>query len=222
MKNTQFRVINGTKHNKPKKDKEEIKFLRYDDLFHYHMAQIMFTKSIDNIKQCIYYGVQYIKKWTLNYKQPTFEEISDVFQELCLLEEIMGLLTYNEFINIFPPIKEYDGEKYGCKDYWFTKQFLEQFNLNTEIGSNIDMFLMDYYSSDIVSYNVGKYMICDLLRRAEGKPSILESCIEEQNLPIDTYTYNKTHNYMQNQRTGKTQKVSKPKKNRPEYLKIVK
>ena len=211
MEKQQLHIITG-------KDKETFLYQKYSDLFHYHMNQILYTNSIDNLKQSIYYGVQYIKLWLKYNSDPTPENVQYVFQEICLIEECICLLTYEQFINIFPPTKEYDGKKYGSKDYWFTKEYLEQYDLKTEIYDS-STFLMDYYNHDIVSYNISKYMICDKLRRLEGQPSILETYIEEQNLPIETYTYNKTTKTMKNKKTGK--KVG-AKRKIPSYLKVVK
>lgn len=66
------------------------------------------------------------------------------------MERIIGELTPREFMQMFPIKKEYDGDRWGVKDYWFTLHHLGHYRMDFPIGSaNVFDLLMDYWNIDV-------------------------------------------------------------------------
>ena len=60
--------------------------------------------------------------------------------------DILETFTVNEFINMFPIIKEYDGNKYGTVDYFSTMEMLKDnySDFNKVLGEKCCRIIMDY------------------------------------------------------------------------------
>ena len=72
------------------------------------------------------------------------------FEYLNVIFETMGYMTIKNFVTTFPITKDYDGEKYGCKDYFFTVDMLKQYDPEERIGQErVKDFLFDYQNMDI-------------------------------------------------------------------------
>jgi hypothetical protein len=211
----ELKVLNGNKEEIERRKLKRSKI--YERL--YFDYKYGFTKEIDN-KKSIFWGVKYINKF--KYNDAVLEDLLKVNCEIDDIIINMARLTYNEFIELFPIIKDYDGNKWECKDYYSTKEYLNKFDLNTKIGiDNIQELIFQYYNQDILNFGVYQMLIVDRISRYLGEKGILERFLDEVDPEhkIDTYTYNKEHNYIQNNRTGKITKVHKQ---RPDYLKVIK
>ena len=70
---------------------------------------------------------------------------------------VIGRLTPQEFLNIFPTTKEYDGSKFGMKDYFSVQEEMTHWEQSEPIGNNEQVFdfLWDLYNSDINLFMVG-------------------------------------------------------------------
>lgn len=72
------------------------------------------------------------------------------FEYLNVIFETMGYMTVKNFVTTFPITKDYDGEKYCCKDYFFTVDMLKQYDPEAQIGQErVKDFLLDYQNMDI-------------------------------------------------------------------------
>lgn len=72
------------------------------------------------------------------------------FEYLNVIFETMGYMTIKNFVTTFPITNDYDGEKYGCKDYFFTVDMLKQYDPEERIGQErVKDFLFDYQNMDI-------------------------------------------------------------------------
>ena len=78
-----------------------------------------------------------------------YESARENFETLMLYKDLISTLTYKEFMNIYPVAKEYDGDKYGFKDYWSTMEYLKDEDLDNRIGDNAMDLLLNYYSEEI-------------------------------------------------------------------------
>ena len=76
-------------------------------------------------------------------------ELEYSFSALMLYKDLISTLTYKEFMNIYPVAKEYDGDKYGFKDYWSTMEYLKDKDLDNRIGDNAMDLLLNYWSEEI-------------------------------------------------------------------------
>ncbi|MFJ8529944.1 hypothetical protein [Bacillus sp. NPDC094106] len=173
--------------------------------------------SKESYKKAIFAGVRFVrysKNDTLNY-----DYLINKFQLIGYLQHLMGALTPREFINIFPITKEYDGDKWGEKDYFFTMKRAKEIGMDTPIGEKVLEFLYDYTNLDMTFFTVSSMTIMSRIRQVEGKKSLAEEFCEK--LGVDTYTMHTDQQGKQqltNNRTGETQEV---KKARPRYLKPV-
>ena len=125
------------------------------------------------------------------------------------IKDVLSLLTPEEFERMFPIEKEYDGGKYGIKDYFFTKKILRKYEKEKPIieSGNVDELLFDYQNNDIRLFILTGITCVNVLRRLEGLPSIMEEFAEIEGL--DTY-----HKYI-DPKTGKAFLIDKNGKTIP-------
>ena len=86
-------------------------------------------------------GTDYTK--TLEESQATFDLIDALFS-------VMGCIKLKNFVTIFPITKEYDGEKWQSKDYFYTIDVLSKMDWDKPIGrDNMYDLLWDYQNDDL-------------------------------------------------------------------------
>ena len=209
-----FEVIRGNA-----KEKEE-RFLKKQKFLRNKYKELYYKNKVGNIKFAIFYGINYLKKEDV--KELSFYELQEIFLEYGYIKELISLITYNDFINIFPVCKEYDGDKYYCKDYFSTIDYLGQFDLNDKI-KDVDELLMNYWNNSIINFNVKEFLCYDYLAKMSGKPTILDMWLDnvDPEGKIHTYTINKDLGYIQDNTTGRTVPFKKQKK-KSKIFKIVK
>jgi hypothetical protein len=170
-------------------------------------------------KKLIVYGVKYINT-IRNTQYNTREDVANRFEFADITRAMMANLTPREFMNLFPVTKEYNGHRWGTKDYFYTMESIKKLNLDEPIGENINDFLWDYMNHEIDVFLVNLLCFASDLRRFDTGKGILEEFCEQNGIP--TYTLHKNNTgkeYFINNQTGKTMKVRKAK---PRYLKIIK
>lgn len=215
-----FKIVNGNLEENIKKEKEKQtkKTELYKDLYNDYKYGI---EHEYDLKKSIYYGMKYISRLKLS-PEMTYRDYALIFITMQDLNSSIMELTIRDLINMFPILKEYDGKKYECKDYFSTKEYLLTKNIDKELETEDEVqdFFSNYYNNDIICYAVKQYLIVDKLRKFENKPSLMESFIDmvDTEHKIDTYTYHEKEGYLYNKNTGKTIKVTKAKKRKPKYL----
>ena len=116
----------------------------------------------DKVKQYIFLG---IKKYGVEYarreKRPGIQGITNRYSELSKIMQSIGTMTPKQLQQIFPISKEYDGDKYEMKDYYFTLHALEKAGMDKPIGSEVEAahLLWDYQNTDIRFFLMA-YMGC--------------------------------------------------------------
>ena len=206
-----FKVINGYK-------KETIKLKREIQKQAYN--RIYLSNRTSNLQKCIWGGVKYFSRFKYNIDD--YEELIKAFMNYEYIKDVMRLITFKQFINLFPIEKSFDGYKWECKDYWSTMDYLKDFDLNDFIGENVDELLSNYYNSDIINFCVMQMLVYDRIARMQGNLGLMEQFLNEVDpeCNVHMYTYHEKEGYMYDTNTGKTFKVSKPKKKT--HLKLVK
>lgn len=211
-------VINGKLNEKQNKLLDKKKFLsnKYYDLYNEYLYE-------QDIKKAAFYGVKYIS----HLRVDTETSLQEFLLADISMQDIMYLLeqlTLNDLINMFPIIKEYDGKKYECKDYFSTMDYLKDKDMTIPLGEEIYSFLFEYYNNDIINFAVKQMLIIDKIRKLQNKQGLLEEFIQmaDTKHEIHTYTLHKEEGYIYDNVTGKTMKIEKPKKKIPKYLKVVK
>lgn len=78
-------------------------------------------------------------------------EIENRYQELKQVMETIGRLTPMELLRLYPVTKEYDGEKWGTKDYFYTMDRLRRLPADKPIGDaqDVAVLLWDYQNWDL-------------------------------------------------------------------------
>jgi hypothetical protein len=173
-------------------------------------------------KKLIFYGVKMVN----TKPDPQFitedEAIRD-FQFAETIQTLIGTLTPAEFVNMFPITKDFDGHRYGTKDYFYTRDFIRTLSPDEPIGDleAVMNFLWEYHNWEVRIFfvNVSTSYV-DNLCRLEGQPTAWESFCDDNG--ISTYTFNtdkKGKQFMVDNETGKSVRV---KKRIPRYLKVIK
>lgn len=157
----------------------------------------------------------------LNYE---FEDIESIETRLTAFEVLfafIGDLTPAELITIFPVDKIYNGDKFQCKNYFFTMNELKKIGMNKKIGSdNVLDLLWDYQNPDLRKLLV-KYMgVMSDIRRVQTGIGIMEEWAEDNDIEtLQLHTDPVTHKqYVQSSRSGK---ITSLKKRKPCHLKVV-
>lgn len=139
-----------------------------------------------------------VDKNTLLDSQIRFYTIDDIFA-------VLGCLTLRNFVNAFPITKRYDGYRFDCKDYFFTKDVLSKMDWDKPIGKdNIPDLLWDYLNEDLGDTYVK--FLSDLYRMQIYKDIAEQWCDDNG---IGTYTVNKGTGSVNDNQTGHTTKLKR-------------
>lgn len=213
----QLKVIDGIRKEKP--DYYEL----YSKVF-INKLQVASDKyktaeeyDKDTLKKLIWSGVKMII--ASESRSNNKEGLESKFSLVTFINSLLALLTPREFQNIFPINKEFDGEKWEVKDYFYTRKYIEEFGEDKVIGEEIDKFLWEYQNWTISFYMLEMMGIASDLRQLETGKSIMEEFLEEQGVP--TYSIHDGvdgKRYIENNQTGEVSEVKKP---RPRYLRVV-
>lgn len=142
----------------------------------------------DDLMKVAFIGV----KWIIAYKNlrywnnrvlncvESLEEKNLMYQILDKLFKIIGYIRLKNLIITFPIEKEYDGDKWGCKDYFYTMNVLKKNNLENAVGRDeVFNLLWDYVNDDLRTVAV-EYMNCiSALHKEQTGESLIENGMEE-------------------------------------------
>lgn len=202
--------------------KDEYRYDLYLNAFHNTVNQYAEAPNIHDrkmhIKRAVFYGVKaIILKEKPKYITRQIAELN--FQFGSTIRLLIGLLTPSEFMTIFPIEKEYNGHKWGFKDYFYTRDYINTLDPSKPIGQEEALhFIWEYHNWDITEFNVELMGYLSDLRQLEGYPSLAEEWAEMNG--IETHTVHeddKGNTYII--KDGKTLKLGKP---RPRHLRVVK
>lgn len=129
----------------------------------------------ETLLKVVFHGV---KTAVLQPKSTNYDESVAEFQTISALKQIIGQLTPNEFMNLFPISKVYDGDRYEIKDYFYTMDYINSMDKDEPIGKeNTLKFLIEYINDDIDVFNVKWVMCVSDIRQYEGHLSVMEEFI---------------------------------------------
>lgn len=144
-------------------------------------------------------GTDYTK--TLKESQATFDLIDALFS-------VMGCIKLKNFVTIFPITKEYDGEKWQSKDYFYTIDVLSKMDWDKPIGrDNMYDLLWDYQNDDLREVCVEFTCAMSAIYRSQTGKGITEEWCDEIGIP--TYSIDNTNGIMRDNQTGKVTKIKK-------------
>ena len=130
---------------------------------------------------------------------------------------IIGRIKLKNLIKIFPIDKTYDGDKWGCKDYFFTMDVLKEKGLDNAVGRDGVFDLMwDYMNNDLREFTVF-YMNCmSAMYKQQTGVGFAEKFCEDNG--IGTYTMDRENGLLIDNQSGEIAKMS----NKPSFMQIVK
>lgn len=215
-----FKVIDGNKdeHQKPTK---EWYLRKYYEMANKHYDAFMENRDRYSLAA---YCLCYVRLFNIA-AQADGALAKDVFQGASAGKNVMSLLTPKEFLRTFPPKKSYDGNKWGCIDYFSTMEKVKDMPMDAPINtSGVDTleFICGYSNDDVLEFNVNCMLAVSRLQEAETGNDLFDSFLESQGKsPLKKYymhTDSDGKQYIINE-DGESVRVKKPK---PRYLKVVK
>lgn len=138
-------------------------------------------------------------KQSLEESQAIFNLIDTVFM-------VMGYIKLKNLVTTFPIKKEYDGEKWCCKDYFYTMDVLSKMDMDKPVGrDNISDLLWDYQNDDLRETYVEFMCATSAIYRSQTGKGIAEQLCNDMGIP--TYTINKETGIIRDNQTGQTTKL---------------
>ncbi len=151
---------------------------------------------------------------------PAREDFEHVWNFMQFIDSLISGITPRDLTRIFPVDKEYDGDRWGTKDYFYTMEVLERHGMDTSIGDSVSEILYDYQNWHVRKYEVSKMMILSDLRRYDGHPGLMEEFMGKLGVtPMRVMTDNEGRQFMYDSEQHTSFPLAKP---RPRYLHVVK
>lgn len=139
--------------------------------------QRQLAKKTDvSIQHLVFYGIKCYGRW---YEKPTKKDLWTVYQEIHRTLDLMTLITPRQFLTMFPIKKEFDGQKYECKDYFYTKEYLSTIDLDKPISEPFE-FLWDYWNSDTARFLMNVMGAMSDVRKEQTGKGIMEEFFEKE------------------------------------------
>lgn len=207
-----LKIIHGTPKVKPDKEALYLNAL---------CNKIAEPDSPQKAKQISLLGVKYFNASRSADKSQKLLDAQLILYQY--VQTFMSRLTPRKFMQIFPIQKDYDGDRYGFKDYFYTIKFIESIGLDAPIGDEEKLFdfLWEYQNMETNRFLVNWLSLLGKYMRQQGLQTPLEKLSEE--FGVTPYYLQKDEltgqEYLFNPETGKTQPVHKAI---PRYLKLVK
>lgn len=133
----------------------------------------------NNIEKIIWYGVKDI---ITSPQHDDYELNISYFTSISNIKGLLATMTLQQFMNTFPIKKDFNGHKWGSKDYFYTKGYIENIGLKPEdlIGGHALELIAEYWNDDISNLFVKNLTIMSRIRRNEGHLGIFEEFMAEQ------------------------------------------
>lgn len=138
----------------------------------------------------------------------TFLKEQARFQLIDKIFDILGCLTLRNFVIMFPIEKDYDGEKWECKDYFYTMDVLSKMDWDKPIGRDeLIELLWDYQNDDLRHAYIEFTTAMSAIYRLQTGKSIGEEWCEKMGIP--TYTIDNETGMIQDNKSGNITKMKK-------------
>ena len=136
---------------------------------------------------------------SLNDSQAIFNLIDVIFT-------IIGYIKLKNLVITFPITKEYDGDKWQSKDYFFTMDVLSKMDWDKPIGRDkVYDLLWDYQNDDLREACVGFTCAMSAMYRSQTGKSIAEEWCDD--MGVTSYTLDKENGIMRDNQTGEIMKI---------------
>lgn len=95
--------------------------------------------------------------------------------------------TPRQMMDLFPVKKEYNGERFGWKDYFYTIRTMEAYGLDRKIKNAID-FLWDFQNDDLARFMVRYLCFAGKRYRQQTGRSMAQDGMEAAHIPYKAIT----------------------------------
>ena len=207
---------------KPKPDYKMLWLNAYDNALRRCMEPE--GQKAENYQRVIFAGVKYMRSTYREYQahKNIADEVKGRQTHLECIAMHMAMLTPRQFMRLFPVTKEYDGARWGCKDYFSVMEYMRTLDWDKPIGGpeTLFSFLWEYQNSDTSGFLVDWMMVIESIMHLHGEDGPMDKLIDSMGLT--RYYMEKDEatgrEYILNGDTGKTVPV---RKSIPRYLKLV-
>jgi len=139
--------------------------------------------DFDKHKKIIFWGVKSLGHGNREFlKKENAEERLSLYH---FVSDLIDRITPRQLINIFPIAKEYDGDKYQMKDYFYAMNKCKEHGLDKPIGNSFE-FLWDYYNRDVGGFVVNYLSTLSDINKERSGQGLMESFLAESG--VTTYT----------------------------------
>lgn len=196
--NCDFYVIKGKKQDgyKPSLEHYERAFIRFCE-------KIVSDRNVvfEEQDKLVYLMVKMVGKRRKSIRNG--ENVYETFEQMNLLNDLIGRYTPREFMRLFPLTKEHDG---GCwKDYNYCMEYINKFGVDTKIGNRATEFLMEYQNWDITFYALAMMHVISEISIIENGTDPFEEALEE--IGIHPKTMYRDGDYLVDIETGERHKI---------------
>ena len=200
-----------------KRDELKILLFKRSFLENYILLENDFENK-ELLTKVIFLGTKYIYL-NRHTKDDSYEDINLNLDIVNSLISLMKLLTINEFIEIFPIEKNYDGEKYCSKDYPYVMEILNRRDKDKVINKDIHDVLWNYHNKEIRVLMVTLMMKINHVQKVNNEPTLTDAFAKFFNVPVYKKITHKNKEYLIDIKNRKTIKLVKQY---PSYLRRVK
>lgn len=181
------------------KGKEIADYLQ-EDLMRIAFSGIKYINSVCEIRrENERVGTDY--KQSLEESQATFNLIDAIFT-------VIGYIKLKNLVITFPITKDFDGNKWGCKDYFYTMDVLSKMDWDKPIGRDkVYDLLWDYENDDLREVCVEFTCAMSAIYRSQTGKGIAEQWCDDMGIP--TYTINNETGVIMDNQTGEIMKIKK-------------
>lgn len=175
----------------------------------------------DEWKLLVFYGIKYFNCLDYRSTPSSLGEAQERFELLDIIISFVGMLTPDEFMNIFPVTKKYDGWRCETKDYYSTMEHVNNLDRDELIIMQEEplQFLYEYDNEDVFEFSVASMMEISNMRKWQGEKTPFEEFCEENNITTYSTINSGSKEYLKNNQTGKIARVSKPL---PSHMRVIK
>lgn len=184
---------------------------------HYQRALVKFGETFaenpeyleKNKDKMLFLLIKIMGKEKRDIRKQENDFVYGMFAILQMVENLVSECTPREFMRLFPIQKDYDGEKYGVKDYFYCMDYINRIGIDKPIGEKASEFLIEYWNWDINHYMVTWMSVVSAMDIIQtGRDSMMDF-FEENGLHFRTMHQEGV--YMVDDETGERFEIKKPK-----------
>lgn len=135
------------------------------------------TKAREQLlEKYIFFGIKCFGVWSeeiKHIKKVPDKTLKKMFEQYSRLMDHIELVTPRQFIQWFPVSKEYDGERWESKDYFYTMAVINDAGIDKPIEEGFH-FLWDYQNKDTKNFLVNYTSIISEMRKRETGLSLMD------------------------------------------------